>query len=127
MKKAVGLCIAGLTFIASCDQWGARDDQVDDALIDRIERGLAQNRCVGTLSRWVREYAYLPAYADARWNSNTIEFTLYEPPAGVGVRRFVILPEEYFRPDEHRHHGFAKGHYDIQANTLTIVACGQIA
>ena len=152
MRRPLGICIAALALACSCNQptsaSTAQSDPNNDpelqralrlqealqtglrpdaAVVDRIERSLAENHCVGALRRWSRKYSYALEHSRGAVDTNTVLFTLREVGPESREGRAVVSPGAMFSSVDDRRHRFAAGSYDIRSSSLTVDFCGQNA
>src|SRR4051812_36881781 len=114
--------------LAGCSDPDARDARPGTLAIDRIERLLAGQPCIGALDRWERHYGY-GLGGDYRSPDHGVErdrITWAYVQAGVygfRPRRLVESAHEGLGIDE-RQMRFAFGDYYVSSGRLVIHSCG---
>jgi hypothetical protein len=119
------LALVALVGLASCSpplpEWRQ---------VDRVERALAANACIGSLDRWDRRYFYALGrersgpFGRREVDRDVIGFKFDE--AGVGDYRSLrrVGHVEQFTTYDHRQRRSAAGAYDLRRGRLDLWSCG---
>lgn len=117
--RARVILLATATLMSSC----SRVAPVPSAqLVDRIEAKLALDPCIGSLSKWHREYRYRhPANKPVDLNDIRADLTEAGPQDPAG--RFVLGTDAPYILDD-RPIMMAFATYDVRRDQLTLTHCG---
>jgi hypothetical protein len=94
------------------------------AVIDRLERRLEQEPCIGSLDRWYRRYTNGGDEERGGIDPSKIEFSLHEAGKFEFESGREIVKGLEFPLLDHRAYKYASGVYDISTDKLTLELCG---
>ena len=96
----------------------------DAGLLDRVERALQADPCVGSMDRWFRRYAYRLDSLQSAADTSTLWFTLHEAGAfEFRPGRVALSPYEFAQIDD-RAYLIVTGVYKVPTGELVIETCG---
>ncbi len=93
-------------------------------LVARIERGLQNDPCIGSMARWYRRYSYGLDHERGVVDPNIVWFTFHQAGAyQFRAGRSIQEPREDDSLDD-RPYLVASGTYDVAADRLAVEMCG---
>lgn len=92
-----------------------------DATLNRIERRLGQDACIGDLKNWSRTYSY--AQQSEKWSTDLVEFRFVRP-GNDGARPGRFIDQKRSASLDDRNYELVYGSYKISTDELDVWACG---
>jgi hypothetical protein len=104
--------------------WASRQPRPPVEIVNRIERVLEKEPCVGRLDRWARFYAYNEDTPTKTLYPKIVDFQLEEAGKfGVQPGRRITEPNSWVTIDD-RPLMIVSGDFDLSENRIRIAFCG---
>lgn len=96
------------------------------ALMDKMERAISAQPCIGSMDKWHRRYSYKAWMEGAVYHRDTMTIAFVLAEAGrfefLRGRQFVVSPKPPMIDD--RSYKVAYGQYDLETGRVTLTGCG---
>jgi hypothetical protein len=118
-------CLPMIALLLATACSSAAADRPDSAMIDKLERKLSPNPCIGSLARWSRSYSFERDPESRRVVRRIVTF-LYEEAGKFEFKagRHIFAPGEVPINLDDRQYMIAFGTYDLQSDKIEVGACG---